>query len=238
MDNLDERIEDAAELFWIIRDRQTKKQKSTGNSDAGSRSAVTGGKQMDGFERIAIDVALDVGINKSSIFQAKALELPGYFRPTKKWDLLIIEDNRLIATLEFKSQVGPSFGNNFNNRLEESLGSATDLWTAFREGAFGFSIRPWLGYLFVLEDCDKSRLPVKVSEPHFQVFPEFKNSSYSKRYELLLRKLLLERHYDSASLLMTKKTPFQTSIVSHELGPKHFYIQFRAHLKAYLEGNR
>jgi hypothetical protein len=33
----------------------------------------------------------------------------------------------LVATVEVKSQVG-SFGNNFNNRVEEAIGSATDFW--------------------------------------------------------------------------------------------------------------
>ena len=63
-----------------------------------------------------------------------------------------MRDDQLIVVLEVKSQVGPSFGNNFNNRTEEAIGSALDLWTAYREGAFNKTIRPWLGYLFLLED--------------------------------------------------------------------------------------
>jgi hypothetical protein len=62
--------------------------------------------------------------------------LPGYFRPAKEWDLLVISKNNLIASIEIKSQVGPSFGNNFNNRVEEALGNACDIWTAYREGIF------------------------------------------------------------------------------------------------------
>ena len=51
--------------------------------------------------------------------------------------MLVIDRDQLIAALEFKSQVGPSFGNNFNNRTEEAIGTAHDLWTAYREGALG-----------------------------------------------------------------------------------------------------
>lgn len=102
------------------------------------------------------------------------------------------------------SEVGPSFGNNFNNRTEEAMGSALDLWTAFREGAFNESAQPFLGYFFMLEDCEASQRPVKVREPHFDVFPEFFDASYTKRYELFCRKLVLERHY-SASALMTSR---------------------------------
>ena len=81
------------------------------------------------------------------------------------------------------------------------MGSALDLWTAFREGAFNKTVRPWLGYIFMLEDCDGSRRPVKVKEPHFKVFPEFVNASYAKRYELFCRKLVRERHYNTAAFL-------------------------------------
>ena len=43
-----------------------------------------------------------------------------------------VVDGRLLAVIELKSQVGPSFGNNFNNRTEEAIGSAVDFWTAYR----------------------------------------------------------------------------------------------------------
>ena len=93
--------------------------------------------------------------------------------------------------------------NNFNNRTEEAMGSALDLWTAFREKAFGSKIRPWIGYIFLLEDCTPSTRPVAVKEPHFKVFPEFREASYAKRYELLLTKLVRERLYDAACFLMS-----------------------------------
>ena len=105
--------------------------------------------------------------------------------------------------VEFKSQVGPSFGNNFNNRTEEALGSATDVWAAYREGEFNESPRPWLGYLMLLEDTPTSTCPVSVRAPHFPVFEEFRGSSYARRYEILLTKLVRERLYDAACFLMS-----------------------------------
>lgn len=156
---------------------------------------------MDGFIHLITELILEAGIKPGHIFHNTALELPGFFRPTKEWDLLVVRENQLILALESKSQVGPSFGNNFNNRTEEAMGSALDLWTAFREGAFNKTIRPWLGYVFLLEDCDGSRRAVKVKEPHFKVFPEFVNASYAKRYELFCRKLVRERHYNAAAFL-------------------------------------
>jgi Restriction endonuclease XhoI len=105
--------------------------------------------------------------------------------------------------VEFKSQVGPSFGNNFNNRTEEALGSATDIWAAYRESAFKPSARPFLGYFMLLEDCERSRRPVKVIEPHFPVFAEFKEASYRDRYTIMIEKLLRDRVYDSACFLLS-----------------------------------
>ena len=60
----------------------------------------------------------------------------------------------------------------------------------------------------MLEDCSKSRKPVSVNEPHFSVFPEFKNSSYSRRYEELCRKLMLENLYSRTTFFMSRRDDF------------------------------
>jgi hypothetical protein len=187
--------------YWETRATQRKKQEVGGKADQGLRSAVTGGAQMDGFIDLFTELITQAGISQHHIFQKKAVELPGFFRPTKEWDLLVIRDCTLIAAIEAKSQVGPSFGNNFNNRTEEAMGSALDLWTAFRERAYLDSPQPFLGYFFMLEDCEASNRPVSVKEPHFKVFPDFVGASYMRRYELFCRKLVLERHYTSSAFI-------------------------------------
>lgn len=204
MDRLEARVGEAIKLFWLVRDKQNKSQgEKTGQKDAGLRAAVTGGKHLDGFTEICRDMFLEAGLPEAHVYWQKKKELPGFYRAEKNWDLVVVADGYLLAVIEFKAQVGPSFGNNFNNRTEEALGNATDLWAAYRDGAFKPSARPWLGYVFILEDCPKSRAPVKVKQPHFNVFPEFQNASYAKRYEILLTKLLRERLYDGAALLLT-----------------------------------
>jgi restriction endonuclease XhoI-like protein len=203
--DLERHISHAVTHYWSTREAQKDQQKQRGVSDAGLRSAVTGGAQMDGFINLFKSLIVESGIDEQYVFQKKALQLPGFFRPTKEWDLLVIKQGLLVAAIEAKSQVGPSFGNNFNNRTEEAMGSALDLWTAFREGAFNSGVQPFLGYFFLLEDCQASNRPVKVREPHFKVFPEFVGASYMKRYELFCRKLVLERHYSAASFLSSDK---------------------------------
>ena len=161
---------------------------------------------MDGFVNAIAELLVEKGIPETSIFRKRNVQLPGFFRPTKEWDLLVIVEDQLLASVEFKSQVGPSFGNNYNNRTEEALGSATDLWTAYREGVFKPSSRPWLGYFMLLESAPESRRNVRVSEPHFRVLDEFRNASYAKRYEILCERLVRERLYDGACLILSGRS--------------------------------
>jgi len=128
---------------------------------------------MDGFIALLTKLVIKAGVDRSCIHHESSLELPGFFRPNKKWDFVVVVAGKLIAALEAKSQVGPSFGNNFNNRTEEAMGTALDLWTAYREKAFGLAVRPWIGYLFLLEDCPRSTTPVSVKEPTSKSFPSF-----------------------------------------------------------------
>jgi hypothetical protein len=197
--NLPELTSQAVAHYWRTRSAQRQKQEQSGKVDQGLRSAVTGGAQMDGFIDLFSKLITQTGIPEQYLFRKKAIELPGFFRPTKEWDLLVVRERILIAVIEAKSQVGPSFGNNFNNRTEEAIGSALDLWTAFREQAYLESPQPFLGYFFMLEDCKASNRPVRIKEPHFKVFPEFVGASYIRRYELFCRKLVLERHYTASA---------------------------------------
>ncbi len=205
INSLHNHVSRAVAHYWETRQTQAKQQEISGKADRGARSAVTGGAQMDGFIQLLSQLVIEAGINPKNIFFKRVLELPGFFRPTKEWDFLVVKNDQLIIALEAKSQVGPSFGNNFNNRTEEAIGSAVDLWTAYREGAFNKTVKPWLGYIFLLEDCKASQKPVRVKEPHFKVFPEFVDTSYAKRYELFCRKLVRERHYNIASFLSSDR---------------------------------
>jgi hypothetical protein len=141
---------EAIKAFWGNREAARQKQIESGKADQGERAGVTAGKNMDGFRALVKDIVRLNGLGRAEIcLKRQLLTLPGYFRPTKQWDMLVMNDVRLVAAIEFKSQVGPSFGNNFNNRVEEAIGSAVDLWTAYREGAFGDNPRPFVGWLIL-----------------------------------------------------------------------------------------
>ena len=202
---IEDGLRQAVQQFWTRRGQQATSQgNEEGDKDRGDRGAVTGGKHLDGFRELVAELLIASGLQRATIYWRQKTELPGWFRAEKNWDLLVVADGKLVAIVEFKSQVG-SFGNNFNNRTEESLGSATDLWAAYAEGAFQPSERPWLGYFMLLEDAPGANNPVRVHEPHFQVFPEFRDVSYARRYELLLTKFVRARLYDAACFLMSSR---------------------------------
>lgn len=193
---------DAVEYFWRSR-RRYEGEESV--AFAGRRQEVVGGSHFDGFLRTLRELLITAGVPRQSVFYRRRLtSLPGYFRATKMWDLLVVAEGELQAVVELKAQVGPSFGNNANNRAEEALGNAVDLWTAYREGAYRANPAPWVGYLFLLEDCEATRRPLRSGEPHFPVLKEFRDASYSERYELLLRRMVIERHYSAACLLLSE----------------------------------
>lgn len=182
------------------------------------------------------EVLAESGLPDAQVFTDKRdVVLPGFFRPTKEWDLVAVADDTLIACIEFKSQVG-SFGNNFNNRTEEALGNASDILTAYREGAFATSAKPWLGYFMMIEESANSTQPVGVREPHFPVFDEFRDTSYADRYALLCEKLVRERLYDAACFIMSNAADVEAGEYREpnpEVGFKQFATSLMGHAMAF-----
>lgn len=226
----------AVQVFWGNREAARQLQIQSGKADQGERAGVTAGKNMDGFIALVLDLVRANGLAHADIHQRRAvLTLPGYFRPTKLWDLLVIHKGELIAAIELKSQVGPSFGNNFNNRTEEAIGTAHDFWTAYREEAFGKQSRPFVGWLMLVEDAPKSRSAVKDKSPHFPVFEEFKGASYLKRYDLLCQKLVQEQLYTTAALITAQRSAAETgefSVMSPMTNLKSFVTSLAGHIAA------
>jgi hypothetical protein len=233
--NIESRYREAIQYIWTGRLKQREKQAEAGTIDAGSRGDVTGGGHMGALELLVKDLLLDFGIKESDIFTKKKLELPGYYRSTKKWDLLVVSNQQLVIALEFKS-IGGSYGNNLNNRAEEALGNASDIWTAYREGRFGIATRPLLGYLFLLRDEQKVLRPVQNKESHFKVDPIFDGASYAKRAEILCRRLVLERLYDTACLILsTKEDSTRITEPAEDLKFHRFVAALRGHVVTFME---
>jgi hypothetical protein len=229
----------AVRHFWKMRAAQSKRQGgASGVRDAGNRTAVTGGKHADGFVKLIAAIVRDAGLPDATIrFTAKAERtLPGYFRPTKEWDLLVVSGNDLVAAVEVKSQVG-SFGNNFNNRVEEALGNATDFWAAYAKGGFRPSARPWLGYLFMLEDAETALRPTRRIElSPYPVDAAFQELSYARRYAEVCRRLVRERLYDAACFFTSNARDGMKGGYGEpdpELGIRNFAVSLAARATAF-----
>jgi hypothetical protein len=200
---LNKGLSEAVRCFWQVRGSSSN---SGPTKQGGTRDDVIGGKHCDGIVTLVAKLLRASGISNAQIHVGThRAVLPGYFRPTKGWDLVVVVDGILLATLEVKSQVG-SFGNNVNNRTEEVIGSGFDFQCAYKHGAFRPSGQPWLGYFILVEDCAQSTRKVKIREKHFPVFADFKTCSYEDRYRLLCERLVREKVYDAACFIMSDKT--------------------------------
>jgi Restriction endonuclease XhoI len=249
--DIDKRLQEAVQGYWNARAKNKEKQVQSGKIDAGTRGEVTGGTQMGALEVLVADILCEAGLKRLDVRTRTALELPGYFRATKKWDLIVISEGQLVLAMEFKSQAGKSIGNNVNNRAEEAVGSAKDLWTAYREGRFGEGApTPFLGYLFLLEDRASVKVPVANKEPYFKVDPVFRGQeavkkkkgitkyagvTYAERYELLCRRLVLERIYNASCFMMaTNEKATVISEPAQDLTFARFAAALRGHAVTFM----
>lgn len=249
--DFDDRVGEAVRQFW-----QARGANNTGKSQGGTRDAVVGGKNMDGFVALVRQVAGHCGLPTSCVHTRKSqLILPGFFRATKNWDVLVIRERRLLAVFEFKSQVG-SFGNNFNNRSEEAIGSAADLWVAHHHGAYGDGPRrsrtgvgessaallnpsmqsdprpPFLAWAMLLEECQGSIAAVRCDEPHFPVFDEFRTASYAQRYQLLCERLIERQLYSAAALELSCADSSSSRALSSATSIRNLFAEFAGRMLA------
>lgn len=149
----------AIKAFWAGRDLQAQKQIESGKVDAGTRGSVTGGLHLTALQDLIASEFAPLKEIGANVRQKGIIPLPGFYRRAKNWDIVVTYNDVLVAAIECKSQVG-SFGNNFNNRTEEAIGNAVDLWHAYEAGLVGRT-KPWLGFVFVIERAAQSTTPVR-----------------------------------------------------------------------------
>jgi len=202
INNLEDELSDAVQYYWATRSGQGEIQRESKDSTRGRRAEVLGGQQMDSFAGLIEDVAVNAGAPRDSVKHDYHATLPGYYRHEKEWDTAVVHDGELLAVVEYKSQAS-SFGNNLNNRAEEAIGNNVDLVEAYEEGVFAPSPQPWMGYLMLMTDNEKSRNVPNVRESNFDVDDEFKTASYVDRMELLCLRMKRKRLVDNAAFILS-----------------------------------
>ncbi|WP_369042366.1 PaeR7I family type II restriction endonuclease [Streptomyces sp. Midd1] len=171
--------------------------------DSGTEGSVRGGKQFDPIVDLVANFFRDAGYPESCIQTKSQLEVPGFYRPQKKWDVVVTWGKTLVAAFELKALGGPSYGNNFNNRVEEAVGSATDVRRAFSESAPASS--PWLGYFFLMEDDEGSRRPVRTAKSPLPVDGAWEGLSYQERGRVFSERLVSDSLYDTVCYVTVQK---------------------------------
>jgi hypothetical protein len=94
---LEERYLTAIRNSFAVRDSQAARQAATGTVDTGTRGSVTGGAHIDDIALVLEEVFLENGVPKTSVKRSNGVEVPGYYRPTKKWDLVVTGRGCLVA---------------------------------------------------------------------------------------------------------------------------------------------
>jgi len=203
--NYDDRVQAAVVEYWNVRRAQAERSRDLGVVNTGLRAEVTGGQHMNALELLLVQVLVDAGI-PAKMLQVKKRPVPGYFRRDKSWDVVVTVDDRVLAIIELKSIVGSNPGQNFNNRTDEALGQAMDVWKAVERGIIVSPLRPWLGYLMLIEDNDAWNRRSAPRRPVWPADPAFLETSAAERAAIFFDRMVRERLLDAACVALARKT--------------------------------
>lgn len=122
--------------------------------------------------------------------------------------------------IELKSQVG-SFGNNLNNRIEEAVGQTVDFWAAVDNQIIP-GLRPWFGYLMIVESSAKSQKGVAGGGSLFPSDADYKGMSYIDRYAEAFKRLHVERLLDAVGFAVSARDTDEIRYPSPAFSFQHF----------------
>lgn len=214
-------VRSAVESYWDVRRSQARRSRDQGVLNPGLRAEVTGGRHLDELQALLVRVFVDAGI-PAHLIDVKKRPIAGYFRRDKSWDIVVMVEDRVVGIIELKSMAGPSGGKNFNNRTDEALGQAMDVWTAVERGLIDTPMRPWLGYFMLIEDNEDFNRPVKKRTPVWDPDPVFDGSSYAERYAIFFDRMVRERLLDAACVVLAQKEGGQVRFPTNELSFQAF----------------
>ncbi|MGW2719772.1 PaeR7I family type II restriction endonuclease [Streptomyces sp. NPDC001492] len=225
-------FEDAVAAYWGAKDSQREMSAIKDRVGAGTAGAVRGGKHFDTIAALLAKFFLDAGYPPEDIRVSKkqGLELPGYYRPQKQWDVVVVHGKTLVAAFELKALGGPSFGNNYNNRVEEALGSAVDLRRAALTNMFPGE-KPWLGYFFIMEDHPKSRSVVKTATGALPADGVWDGCSYQDRFAIFCERLEAEGLYNSVCYITSSASDPKPTEPVDSLDWRHFSAAVNARIR-------
>ncbi len=200
------RLDRALRSWGDIRFAQAARATKGGNAQEGSRSAVTGGKHLDGIDLLVREELQAAGGNSLEFRTGRGATVPGYYRPTKAWDLLTLQDGQPVLAVEYKSMKG-SEGKNLNNRADEVFGVAEDLRQAEERKLLPQTMRR--AYVFVMGMTEESTVPVGVpAVAAGETDTVFAGASYFERAAIMCERMQETGLYHFAWAVGLREDPF------------------------------
>ena len=167
--------------------------------DGKGRETAVKGTALNQMEDIIADTILDVFGGLFTVLRGRKACVPGYYRPSKTWDLVVKYGNLIVVVIELKS-LTRSHGNNYNSRIEECLGCFADLEMYYNKNG---GYRPYVGYLLLMDDSENTNKIRKCSVP---VLKKFEDSGYLQRSKAFCKNFTEDHYNVSAHTLVYKQT--------------------------------
>lgn len=183
---LEENVLIALNSWATARAAQKKRSTEGGRAQQGNRAAVVGGRHLDGINAL-IAQRIEEFAGPGLEFRVNhAATLPGYYRSSKSWDLVVVRDGVPVLAVEYKSMAG-SEGKNLNNRADEIFGMAEDLRQAEIHGLLPRNMKR--AYVFIMGITPKSTTPVKAKTQIGTLDPIFADASYLERAAIMCERM-------------------------------------------------
>jgi hypothetical protein len=92
-------LEDAVAAYWGAKNEQVEHSLIRSAIGAGTAGSVRGGRHFDAIATLIGRFFIEAGYPTSTVRLSKSqrLELPGYFRPQKQWDVVVTYGDTLNA---------------------------------------------------------------------------------------------------------------------------------------------
>lgn len=217
--------------YWATKDKQGKVAESIHSTSEGTAKTVRGAGHFTPIANLLARFFAEAGYPEESIAaRGSRTILPGHFRASKAWDLVVIHREVLVAAIELKGLGSPSHGKNINNRIEEALGNSLDLSHASLAHLTGRE-KPWMAYFFLIEDNALSRRPGKPqTNPLLPNSGEWKGLSQQQRFAITGRRLIADGLYDAVCYVAS--SPSDPALIEPDplLDWRHFGAAIEARL--------
>ncbi|MFD9068476.1 protein kinase domain-containing protein [Streptomyces lasiicapitis] len=179
-------VEEAARLY--LRDREIR--------------SLRGTEHYNHLLTAISDALIARGVDQTWIRSGREAVLPGSYELGRTtWDIVIFSDDVALAAVTLKQASGPSYGNNFYNRIQELTGNAFAVRQHDVQTIEQF--RPYLGIFFIIEESKQVNAPLRI--PTESGAKPRSGPSYKERYGNTFAQFCTDGLYDGIAYVAVSK---------------------------------